>query len=56
MRKLIRRLTQDPATTVTGCGAGVVQIREGIAAGNYWLVASGALTILMGIFAKDGGK
>ncbi len=56
MKKLLQKFAQDPRTTVTGCGSGVLLIREGLQSGNYWIVASGALTLLMGIFAKDGGK
>ncbi len=56
MRKVIRGIVGSPATTVTGAGAGILQIQQGIETRNYWLLASGVLTVLMGIFAKDGGK
>lgn len=55
MRKFIKGL-QNTNTTVAGCGAGVIQIKQGIETHNYWLVASGVLTILMGVFATDAGK
>jgi hypothetical protein len=56
MKKLFNGIFQSPATTLCGGSAGIIQIKQGLETHNYWLVASGALTVLLGFLCRDAQK